>query len=168
MPRLVPLARRLGERQRGDGLAGGDARQVVLLGRVVAAVEQRVGGEHDGREVGRAQQRPAHLLEHDAELDVAVARAAELLGDGEALQAELLAHLRPDGGVVAVLGLHQATDLGLGRLLLEERPDGLAQLFLLLAEGEVHARPQSCLAVAGSSASSLSNRYVYTGATSPR
>ena len=82
MPRLVPLARRLGEGERGDRLAGGDAGQVVLLGGVVAGLEQRVGGEHDGREERRAQQRPAHLLEHDAELDVAVARAAELLGDG--------------------------------------------------------------------------------------
>src|SRR4029077_18965007 len=66
------------------------------------------------------------------------ARATEILGDDEALEAELLAHLLPDGGVVAVFGLHQAPDLGLGRLLVEEGADGLAELFLLLAEGEVH------------------------------
>ena len=72
---LVPLAGRLGEGERGDRLAGGDAGQEVLLGGVVTAVQQRVGGEHDGREVGGAEQRPAHLLEHDAELDEAVARA---------------------------------------------------------------------------------------------
>ena len=113
--RLVPLARRLGEGQRGDRLAAGDAREVRLLGGVVARLQQRVGGEHHGREVRGAQQRPAHLLEHDAELDVAVARAAELLGDGQALQAHLLAHLRPDGRVEALLGLHLLAHGGLRR-----------------------------------------------------
>jgi len=34
----------------------------------------------------------------------------------------------------------QATDLGLGRLGVEELADGLAELFLLLGEGEVHGR----------------------------
>ena len=51
------------------------------LGGVVAGVEERVGGEHDGREVRGAQQGAAHLLEHDAELDEGEALAAELLGD---------------------------------------------------------------------------------------
>ena len=68
---------------------------------VVAAEQQRVGGQHDGREERRAQQRAAHLLEHDAELDVAEPGAAELLGDVQALQAHLLGHLRPHGLVVA-------------------------------------------------------------------
>ena len=45
--------------------------QVLLLGGVVAGVEQGVGGEHDGGEVRGAQQRAAHLLEHDDELDEA-------------------------------------------------------------------------------------------------
>ena len=118
--RLVPLAVRLGEGERGDGLARGDAGEVLGLGGVVAGVQQRVGGEHDGREVRGAQQAAAHLLEHDDELDVAVARAAELLGDDEALQAHLLAHLRPHGGVVAGLGLHQLADGGLVALGVEE------------------------------------------------
>ena len=87
-------------------------------------MQQRVGGEHDGREERGAQQRAAHLLEHDAELDEAVAGAAVLLGDAQALEAQLLGHLAPDGLVVAVLGLHQLADGGLGALGLEERPDG--------------------------------------------
>ncbi len=139
MPGLVPLAGGLGEGDGGDGLAAGDAREVGGLGGVVAGVEQGVGGEHDRGEVRGAQQGAAHLLEHDAELDEAVARAAELLGDGEALQAHLLAHLRPHGLVVTGLGLHLLADGGFGRLALEEAAHGLAELFLLLGEGEVHA-----------------------------
>ena len=42
--------------------------QVLLLGGVVAGVEQRAGGEHGGGEVRGAQQGAAHLLEHDGEL----------------------------------------------------------------------------------------------------
>ena len=78
-----------------------------LLRGVVAAVDQRVGREHDRGEVRRAQQRTAHLLEHDDELDVGVAGAAEVLGHDEALQTELLAHLPPHGVVVALLGRHE-------------------------------------------------------------
>ena len=72
------------------------------------------------------------------ELDVAVARAAELLGDVQALQAHLLAHLRPHRRVEAVLGLHLLAHGGFGALGLEEGTDGLAQLFLFFGEGKVH------------------------------
>ena len=89
---------------------------------------------------GRAQQGAAHLLEHDGELDVGEALAAELLGDDQALQAQLVGHLAPDGGVVALVGVHEAADLGLGRLALEELAGDAAELFLLLGEGEVHGR----------------------------
>src|SRR5947207_3016426 len=74
----------------------------LLLARVVTGVEQGVGGQGNRGEVRRAQQGAAHLLQHDGELDVAVARAAVLLRDGQALQAELVAHLLPDRGVVAL------------------------------------------------------------------
>ncbi len=104
-------------------------------------MDERVRCQRDGREVGRTQQGAAHLFEHDDELDVAVARAAVLLGDDEALEAHLLAHLTPHGVVVALLGVHQAAHLGFGRLLVEEGPHGAAKLFLLLAEGEVHGIP---------------------------
>ena len=66
------------------------------------------------------------------------ALAAELLGDDQALEAQLVGHLAPHGGVVALVGVHQATDLGLGRLALEELAGDAAELFLLLGEGEVH------------------------------
>jgi glycosyltransferase involved in cell wall biosynthesis len=90
---------------------------------------------------------PAHLLEHDAELDVAEARTAVLLGDVETLQAHLLAHLLPDTGVVAVVGLHLLSDRRLGALGLHERTDGGAELFLFLGECEVHERESGPVAV---------------------
>ena len=83
----VPLAVVLGDGEGGDRLARGDAREVALLGLVVARGEQRVGGQGHRGEERRAQQRGAHLLEHDHQLDVGEARAAELLGDGQRLQA---------------------------------------------------------------------------------
>jgi hypothetical protein len=49
---LVPLAVGLGEGEGGDGLAAGDARQVRGLGGVVTAVDQGVGGQHDGEKNG--------------------------------------------------------------------------------------------------------------------
>ena len=135
---LVPPAGRLGEGERGDRLAAGDAGKVVTLRRLVAAQQQGVGRQHDGREERRAQQRPPHLLEHDAQLDVAEPGPAELLGDVHALQAHLLGHLRPHGAVEAVLGLHLLAHRGFRALGVEERAHGPAQLVLLLGEGEVH------------------------------
>jgi len=136
----VPAAVVLGDREGGDGLAARDAGQQLLLGGVVTALQDRVGRERHGREVRGGEQRTAHLFEDDDQLDVAVARPAVLLGNGEALQTELLAHLVPDLGVVALGGLHEPPDLGLGALLLEEPPNALPELFLLLIECEVHGR----------------------------
>ena len=104
MPASSHLPFVLGEGERGDGLAG---RRCPGGSSFLAAssprVQQRVGGEHDRGEV-RARTAGARPISSSTtiELDVAVARAAELLGDGEALEAELLAHLLPDGGVVAL------------------------------------------------------------------
>ena len=125
---------------RGDRLAAGDARQVAPSWRASSPlVQQRVGGEHDGREERGAQQRPAHLLEHDAELDVAVARAAELLGDDAGPagpSARPSATTRPGRSPFSV-SICSRTAVS-GALGVEEAADGLAQLFLLLGEGEVH------------------------------
>ena len=63
------------------------------LAALVARGEQGVGRQGHGREVRGAQQRRAHLLEHHDQLHVGEPRPAELLGDGQALQAELLGHL---------------------------------------------------------------------------
>ena len=141
----VPLAVVLGDGEGGDRLARGDAGQVALLGLVVARRQQRVGGQRDGGEERRAEQRGTHLLEDDEQLHVGEARPPELLGDGQRLQAELVGHLAPHGGVVALGGVHEAADLGLGRLLRQEAADRSAQLLLLVTEGEIHARaPRAC------------------------
>ena len=134
----VPLAVGLGEREGGDGLAAGDAGEQLGLLVVGTGVDDGVGREHDGGEVGRAEQHPTHLLHHDAELHEREALAAELLGDVKALEAELVGHLAPHRGVVALGGLHEPAHLGGGRLRLEEATDGVAQLLLLVGEGEVH------------------------------
>ena len=134
----VPPTRVLGEGQGGDGLAGGDPGSRYSCCALVAGGEDGVGGQGHGGEERGAEQGGAHLLEHHDELHIGEAGAAELLGDGERLQAQLLGHLGPDRRVVALGGLHQPADLGLGRLVLEEAPDRLAELVLLLAEGEIH------------------------------
>ena len=104
----------------------------------IAAVDQCVGGQHDGRKERRTQQRAAHLFEHDAQLDVAVARATELFGHDQALQAHLLTHLRPHRSVVAVVGFHLLAHSALGALGVEELAHGLAELVLFFGEGKVH------------------------------
>ena len=139
MPDGVPLAVRLGERERGDGLTGRDRGEQLVALRVGAGVDDRVRREAHGGEVRRAEQHASHLLEHDAELDEAEPLPAVGLRDVEALQPELLGHLGPDGGVVAVGRLHEAPDLGLGALGLQELADGVPQLVLLVREREVHA-----------------------------
>ena len=68
------------------------------------------------------------------------------LGDGERLKAELVGHLVPHGRVESVRGLHEATDLGAWRLLLEESANGATELLLLLAEREIHQIPSSVAA----------------------
>ena len=99
MPVGVPLAVRLGERERGDRLAGRDAREQLALLVVGAGVQDRVRREHDRREVRRAQQHAALLLEHDAELDEREALAAVRLGDvrGSAARAPGPSASRPRG-----------------------------------------------------------------------
>ncbi len=53
------------DRERGDQVARGDLRQERLARGHVARSQQRVGRQHDGREVGGAEQHPAHLLQDD-------------------------------------------------------------------------------------------------------
>ena len=142
--RLVPAPRLLQQGQRADRLAGGQARQQVLPGRLVRAAQQGLRGQRHARQVGRAQQRPAHLLENDAELEVAEPGSLVLLGHGHALQPELVAHLLPDRGVVAGVGGHQPPHALLGRLAAQEAAHRGPQFQLLVGEEEVHLAPNWC------------------------
>src|SRR4029077_16873349 len=125
--------------ERRDGGARGDTGQELSLCRGVAARLHGVHREDGGGEVRRAQEGAADLLEHDHLLDGSAAGPAVLLGDGQALEPELLRHLRPHGAVVTLLGLHQPPDLTRGRLVLEEAAQAAPQLLLLLTEREGHA-----------------------------
>lgn len=106
-------------------------------GLLVVADQQGVGGQHHRREVGGAQQGPAHLLQHDDLLHEAEPLAAVGLGHGQPLQAHLVGHLVPHVGVVAPLGVHLLPHRRLGRLVGQEVADEAAELVLLLGEGEV-------------------------------
>ena len=94
-------------------------------------MHEGVRGQRHGGEKRRAEQGPAHFLEHHREFDVAVTGATVLLGDDQPLQTHLLAHLGPHPGVEAIGGVHEATHLGLRRLVVEELANNLAQFFLL-------------------------------------
>ena len=113
-PAEVPPSVVLCDGQGPDGLARGQTREEVFLGLVVARRQHRVGGQGDGGEERRAQQRRPHLLEHHDQLHVGEARTTELLGDRQRLEAELVGHLAPHRGVVALGRLHEAPHLGLG------------------------------------------------------
>ena len=80
----------------------------------------------------------AHLLEHDRQLHEREPLAAVLLGDVDALEAELVGHLAPHRGVVPLGGLHEPAHLARRRLGVEESANGVAQLVLLFGEREVH------------------------------
>ena len=91
--RGVPLAVRLGERQRRDGLTRGDAREELTLLVIGGGVHDRVRGEAHRREVRGAEQDPTQLLDDDAELDEAEALPSVRLRQVQALEPELLRHL---------------------------------------------------------------------------
>src|SRR5262249_31168375 len=134
----APAAVVLWHRERRDGGARCDAGQQLALRRGVAAGPERVHREDGGRKIWRAQKHAPHLLEHDELLDGTTARTAELLGNRQSLKAELLRHLRPDGAVVPLLGLHQPPDLARRRLLFEEPAQATPELLVLLGERERH------------------------------
>ena len=117
---LVPPTVVFGERQGGNGGARRDAGQVLFLRRIVTTVHQRIRGEDDGREVGRAQERSTHLFEHDDQLDVRKPGAAEFLGNDEPLQTHLIGHLAPDRVVEAHFGRHHCPHCLFIGLVVEE------------------------------------------------
>src|SRR5207245_7716151 len=135
---LVPTRALLGEGESRHRLARRDAgkeRAPLLLGRAVA---DGAGPKAHRAEVRRAEQRAAHLLEHERDLDDAESLAAHVLGDGEALETELGAHPSPYRRVVPSPGLHEPPDLRRRRRVLEEPPHRGTDLVLLRGWREVH------------------------------
>jgi len=78
------------------------------------------------------------LLKDDRLLGEREAAAAVLFRDGQANQAELRAHLVPDGPVDAVLGLHELANPGQRRLVDEEAPNRGAQFVLFRGHTKCH------------------------------
>src|SRR5262249_49112099 len=124
--------------ERRDRGPRGDAGEELSSCGDVAARLHGIHREDGGGEVRRTQEDAAHLLEHDELLDGTAARAAVLLGNRQPLEPELPRHLRPHGAVVSVLGPHKPPHLLRGRLVLEKATDAVAELLLLLGEGEGH------------------------------
>ena len=104
-----------------------------------ASVQNGVGGEHCGGEIGRAQQGTPHFLRDNAKLYHAEPRAAVLLRDVNPGQRELFAELAPDLGIIPLGSVHEAPDFSRGRFLLQKSPNRRAELFLLVRECELDA-----------------------------
>ena len=135
----IPIAIEFGDRQRGAPRAARKVGQQARLLRLGAGVQDRIGGEHRGREIGRAEQRAAQLLGHDAKLDHAEAGATVLLGEVYAGQREFLAKLTPHRRIVTLGRGHQTPNLGGRRFVTQESPDRRAELFLFIRKGELDA-----------------------------
>ena len=128
----------LGQRERADQLAGGELGQILLLLLFAAGGEDRLGREIDrGRERHR-RHRAAELLGDAAQLEVAVADPAVLLGDRDPGPLEVDDPLPQLGGVGLVTVQDAARHRGRARALEEVARLGLEHL-LGVGEIEVHA-----------------------------
>jgi hypothetical protein len=126
------------QRHRGLQRSAGDAREpALLLGRVPGELE-RMTGQHGRREVGRRDERAAHLLEHDPELDHTEPRAAVCVREGQPRPAELREELEEVRAGVSRI-VDRLADPPHRALPLEHLPGAPAQQLLVLAEGDVHA-----------------------------
>jgi hypothetical protein len=133
----VPAAVGLCVGQAGRRSTRRDLGEQLLAGLLVGALEQSVGCEDGCTEIRRAEERAAHLLHHDQQLDVAETGAAVLFGDQQTGQTHLLGHLLPCLGVVAALGRHLLAHGGLVGPPLEEAANGGAELFVFVGEAEI-------------------------------
>jgi len=129
---------RAGPGQRGDRGPGRDRREVRDAGGVVRHFQQRGRGQPAGGEERPAVERGPHLLERHPELDRGPPGPAQPLRDRQALQADAVGGLDPDRSVEALVAVHEAADVGLGRPLGQEVADDRAQQLGVLAGNEAH------------------------------
>ena len=115
-----------------DGGAIGNAGQVLLLLGIGAGKQNGTGGRLV-RDEGTGKQRAADFLDEDAEVEVAEAGPAVVLGDHEAVPAEIR-HLLPQLGAVALLILFHGADVLFRALVLKELPGRVLQQLLFFAE----------------------------------
>lgn len=128
-----------------DGRALRDARQQALARLVVAGRQDRLGGEDRGAEHRRRRQRGAEFLEHQVLLDEGRAEPAELLGDRERRDTDLLAQHVPQAAVERLARLERLAQRGRVGALGQQLGNRLAEFDLLLRE---HSDPaHSALAI---------------------
>ena len=135
----VPAAVFLGECQGADALPAGEAREVLLLGRVVS---WKAAGCWRRARRWRSRARTAARVPSPPARRPAPGRCSRPRRTPRGSQGpadHLLTHLLPHLGLVALGGLHEATHLGLRRLVGQEAANRPAQFFLLVAESKVHA-----------------------------
>ena len=137
-PQRRPAVQRSWDGHGSDQLTGRDGREPAALRGVIRRFEQCRRREHRGTKKGPAEQRPAHLLGHDAEFGEASPGAAVRLRDRQPEQPELIGHPMPGIGVVAAFGGHQPAHFGFRRRLVQELAYRAPQFLLLGAEREVH------------------------------
>jgi hypothetical protein len=136
--RPLVAAQQPGVRDRREERAVADVGQ-VLPGNGIVERGQRGGGD-DGRGQERAAvQRPAHLLHDHRELDDAAARAPELLGHRESLQAHL-GHQAPQFRVVPAVRLHRRSHRLFRAVPGEQVPCRGPQRGVLRGQDKIHRR----------------------------
>ncbi|HYR64755.1 MAG TPA: hypothetical protein VEP47_01435 [Reyranella sp.] len=139
--RRIPASVVLHPRQRRHRIAGGNARQQRPFVGLLARVQDSARRQHGCREIRRADQGAAHLLQHDAELAEAEALAIIGFGDAQRRQAELAVELAPAVTLPAGLGLHQPPDF-LGRRAFGQQAAQVGtEFFLFGREVEFHGMP---------------------------
>ena len=131
------IALALEQRQRADRLARGDLRQPLLLLRLAAGEQQRLGSEIDGRGERHRRQRAADLFGDHAELEMTGAGAAEFFRDRDAEKAHLGKAL-PQLLVVGRLAVEHRAHRFRRAFLGKESPRLITQLFLVFGEIEIH------------------------------
>ena len=139
---LRPVLRPFVHRQRGDGLAAGDAWQPGACCSGTAGQLQQPRGDHAAAQEGQGAQVAADLLHQHADLHRAQAGAAMRLGHGHAGKAQL-GKGRPGGAGKAgrVLAVAQLAQLGHRRVIAQESACAVAQHRLFFVQQQAIVKP---------------------------
>ena len=126
------------------GAAFGNARQDVALLFRIAGQLDRGAAQHDGGQVRLQYQMPPEGLHQQHHVHGAAAEAAELLGEGQAEQAEL-GILPPERGAPTLRRLQEGLALFEGVLVAQQPIDAIGQQALVVGQIKVHYSPNTAL-----------------------
>ena len=133
--------------QSRDTFATDQRRQQLVLFGLGCDIEQHIGGEHAGREVGCTEQGLAHFFQRDAEFRITKPLAAERLRHMHAGQAEFTRQLLPHRALIAVGAGHVFAHFAERRPFAQKTRNNRAELFLFVAIAETHVSPLTTRAV---------------------